>query len=228
MNQKNKTLIKFKNDFNSLPLTKFTANELNLFFAIVSKIMDKGTEKVEITFLELKKTINLAKNYTNNEFADQIISVNNKLLMLNYELATIANYNMPFALFNTYTTNKYNKTLTVSINPEYEYFLNDLANTFTIFELEEFINIKSIYAKECYRRLKQYKSTGFWIVSYEEFKKILNVPESYRACHVNDKVLKPVQKELSLYFGNLNIVKVKSEDAGNPITHLEFYFDVEK
>ena len=88
--------------------------------------------------------------------------------------------------------------------------------------------IKNIYAKECYRRLKQFKSTGYWRISIERFREILDVPGSYRTCHVNDKVLKPIQKELSLYFGNLNIVKVKSKDAGHPITHLEFFFDKEK
>lgn len=228
MDQDKKTIVKFRNDFNSVALKNFTANELNLLLAISSKVLNAGTNEVRFTFLELKKMIKLSKNYTNNEFAEEIINVNRKLLMLNFELTNEDKDVIQFALFNAFITSKANKTLTVSVNSRFEFLLNELASNFTRFELEEFVAIKNIYAKECYRRLKQFKSTGYWRISIERFREILDVPGSYRTCHVNDKVLKPIQKELSLYFGNLNIVKVKSKDAGHPITHLEFFFDKEK
>ncbi|MBS6535382.1 MAG: replication initiation protein [Peptoniphilus harei] len=221
-------MVKFRNDFNSVALKNFTANELNLLLAISSKILNAGTREVRFTFLELKKMIKLSKNYTNDEFAEEIINVNRKLLMLNFELTNEDKDVIQFALFNAFITSKANKTLTVSVNSRFEFLLNELASNFTRFELEEFVAIKNIYAKECYRRLKQFKSTGYWRISIERFREILDIPESYRTSNINIRVLKPIQKELSLYFGNLNIVKVKSEDAGNPITHLEFFFDKEK
>ncbi|MFR4555099.1 MULTISPECIES: replication initiation protein [Peptoniphilus] len=228
MDQDKKTIVKFRNDFNSVALKNFTANELNLLLAISSKILNAGTREVRFTFLELKKMIKLSKNYTNDEFAEEIINVNRKLLMLNFELTNEDKDVIQFALFNAFITSKANKTLTVSVNSRFEFLLNELASNFTRFELEEFVAIKNIYAKECYRRLKQFKSTGYWRISIERFREILDIPESYRTSNINIRVLKPIQKELSLYFGNLNIVKVKSEDAGNPITHLEFFFDKEK
>lgn len=228
MDQDKKTIVKFRNDFNSVALKNFTANELNLLLAISSKILNAGTREVRFTFLELKKMIKLSKNYTNDEFAEEIINVNRKLLMLNFELTNEDKDVIQFALFNAFITSKANKTLTVSVNSRFEFLLNELASNFTRFELEEFVAIKNIYAKECYRRLKQFKSTGYWRISIERFREILDIPESYRTSNINIRVLKPIQKELSLYFGNLNIVKVKSEDTGNPITHLEFFFDKEK
>lgn len=228
MDQDKKTIVKFRNDFNSVALKNFTANELNLLLAISSKILNAGTREVRFTFLELKKMIKLSKNYTNDEFAEEIINVNRKLLMLNFELTNEDKDVIQFALFNAFITSKANKTLTVSVNSRFEFLLNELASNFTRFELEEFVAIKNIYAKECYRRLKQFKSTGYWRISIERFREILDIPESYRTSNINIRVLKPIQKELSLYFGNLNIVKVKSEDADNPITHLEFFFDKEK
>lgn len=228
MDQDKKTIVKFRNDFNSVALKNFTANELNLLLAISSKILNAGTREVRFTFLELKKMIKLSKNYTNDEFAEEIINVNRKLLMLNFELTNEDKDVIQFALFNAFITSKANKTLTVSVNSRFEFLLNELASNFTRFELEEFVAIKNIYAKECYRRLKQFKSTGYWRISIERFREILDIPESYRTSNINIRVLKPIQKELSLYFDNLNIVKVKSEDAGNPITHLEFFFDKEK
>lgn len=228
MDQDKKTIVKFRNDFNSVALKNFTANELNLLLAISSKVLNAGTSEVRFTFLELKKMIKLSKNYTNDEFAEEIINVNRKLLMLNFELTNEDKDVIQFALFNAFITSKANKTLTVSVNSRFEFLLNELASNFTRFELEEFVAIKNIYAKECYRRLKQFKSTGYWRVSIEDFRELLNIPESYRTSNINIRVLKPIKKELSLYFGNLNIVKDKSEDAGNPITHLEFFFEKEK
>lgn len=228
MDQDKKTIVKFRNDFNSVALKNFTANELNLLLAISSKILNAGTREVRFTFLELKKMIKLSKNYTNDEFAEEIINVNRKLLMLNFELTNEDKDVIQFALFNAFITSKANKTLTVSVNSRFEFLLNELASNFTRFELEEFVAIKNIYAKECYRRLKQFKSTGYWRISIEHFREILDIPESYRTSNINIRVLKPIQKELSLYFGNLNIVKIKSNEAGNPITHLEFFFEKEK
>lgn len=228
MDQDKKTIVKFRNDFNSVALKNFTVNELNLLMAISSKVLNSGKNKVQFTFLELKKLIKLNKNYTNDEFAEEIINVNRKLLMLNFQLSNENNDVVQFTLFNTFITSKVNKTLTVSVNSPFEFLLNDLTANFTKFELEEFVAIRNIYAKECYRRLKQFRSTGYWKVSIEDFREILNIPESYRMCHINDKILRPIEKQLGSYFGNLIIAKVKSNEAGNPITHLEFFFEKEK
>lgn len=228
MDQDKKTIVKFRNDFNSVALKNFTVNELNLLMAISSKVLNSGKNKVQFTFLELKKLIKLNKNYTNDEFAEEIINVNRKLLMLNFQLSNENNDIIQFALFNTFITSKVNKTLTVSVNSPFEFLLNDLTANFTKFELEEFVAIRNIYAKECYRRLKQFRSTGYWKVSIEDFREILNIPESYRMCHINDKILRPIEKQLGSYFGNLIIAKVKSNETGNPITHLEFFFEKEK
>lgn len=227
MENKN-TIVKFRNDFNSVALKNFTVNELNLLMAISSRVLNSGKNKVQFTFLELKKLIKLNKNYTNDEFAEEIINVNRKLLMLNFQLSNENNDVIQFALFNTFITSKVNKTLTVSVNSPFEFLLNDLTANFTKFELEEFVAIRNIYAKECYRRLKQFRSTGYWKVSIEDFREILNIPESYRTSNINIRILKPIEKELSPYFGNLSINKIKSNETGNPITHLEFFFEKEK
>ena len=50
----------------------------------------------------------------------------------------------------------------VAVNPRFSFLLNDLTSQFTRFELAEFTALKSSYAKETYRRLKQYRQTGVW------------------------------------------------------------------
>ena len=91
--------------------------------------------------------------------------------------------------------------------------------------------MKSSYSKECYRRLKQYRQTGVWKVSIDEFRRLLDVPESYQARDLNKRVLKPIQDELGPL---LNLVAHKkfqkkgSGRGGRSLVGFEFEFDPEK
>ena len=111
------------------------------------------------------------------------------------------------------------------------FLLNDLTSQFTRFELAEFTALKSSYSKECYRRLKQYRQTGVWKVSIDEFRRLLDVPESYQARDLNKRVLKPIQDELGPL---LNLVAHKkfqkkgSGRGGRSLVGFEFEFDPEK
>ncbi|MDC7286158.1 replication initiation protein, partial [Bifidobacterium thermophilum] len=68
-----------------------------------------------------------------------------------------------------------NQPLEVSVNDRFAFLLTDLTSQFTRFELAEFADLKSKYAKEFYRRAKQYRSSGIWKVSRDEFCRLLNV-----------------------------------------------------
>ncbi|MBX5320310.1 hypothetical protein CD155_11055 [Staphylococcus caprae] len=59
-----------------------------------------------------------------------------------------------------YTEKDRKKELTVSINPELKHILNEITGNFTKFELKEMTQLKSSYAKNMFRLLKQYKHTG--------------------------------------------------------------------
>ena len=108
------------------------------------------------------------------------------------------------------------KTVEIAVNKEFAWVLNELNVTFTAFELKEFISLKSSYAKEFYRRMKQFKSTGKWNISLEDFKRITDVPVNYRMCDIDIWVLKPIQKELGDRF-NLKIKKLYNKKSrGRP------------
>ena len=72
-----------------------------------------------------------------------------------------------------------------------------------------------------FRLLKQYKHTGYYKVSVDEFKRLLNVPESYTMRKITDKILSIVLKELSDNFIDLKVNKIKD---GRVIKFLEFSF----
>ena len=99
------------------------------------------------------------------------------------------------------------------------------------FELAEFTALRSSYAKECYRRLKQYRQTGVWKVSLEDFRRLLDVPKSYRPSEINKYVLKPIEEELGPLL-NLKVhrkyLKKKPGRGRASLVGFEFEFDPEK
>jgi len=179
--------------------------------------------------LELKKYINLKSKHSNVEFMKNIINVNRKLLALNF---TFINGNVieQFTLFNKFKVDGDTQILYVSVNEEFFFLLNQLTSNFTRFELKEFVTLKSSYAKEFYRRMKQFRSTGFWKCNIEEFRNLLDIPEKYRIVDIDKYVLKPVVKELGEKY-NLQIEKKYGFNGGrgrSRVIGFEFRFSTDK
>ena len=61
-------------------------------------------------------------------------------------------------------------------------------------------------------------------VDLADFKKLLNVPESYQASDLDKRVLKPVMNELPSIFKGLKVHKIKSRRRGNQLLGYEFTF----
>lgn len=91
--------------------------------------------------------------------------------------------------------------------------------------------MRSSYDKECNRRLKQYRKTGVWKVSLEDFRRLLDVPESYRISKLNEKVLKPIEEELGSLL-NLKVhrkyLKKKPGRGRASLVGFEFEFDIDR
>ncbi len=47
------------------------------------------------------------------------------------------------------------------------------------------------YAKNLYRLLKQYQATGKYIVKYNQFKELMDIPNKYETCDIDKRILKP-------------------------------------
>lgn len=168
-------IVKFSNQFNNVALKKFDAVHLDVLMAIASRVREKGTATVEFSFEELRGLMRLRKNLTNRQLADKIVQTNARLLALNYMFEDSGKI-IQFALFTKFVTDPQEATLAVGVNEEFAFLLNDLTSQFTRFELAEFADLKSKYAKEFYRRAKQYRSSGIWKISRDEFCRLLQRP----------------------------------------------------
>lgn len=188
-------VVKFSNQFNNQALRKFTALDLDVLMAIATKVRDKRTEEVDFTFDELRRLTRLRKNMTDEEMARQIIEVNDRLLALHFRFQD-GSATIQFALFSFFETDPEKATLRVAVNERFAFLLNDLTSNFTRFELREFVDLKSSYAKEFYRRARQYRATGVWAVSLDDFRRLLDIPKSYRITNIYQSVLTPIEDEL--------------------------------
>ena len=222
-------IVKYSNQFNAQALRKFTALDLDLLMAIAARVRDKEIDEVTFTFEELRQLAHVKKNLTDKELAARIVEVNDRLLACRFRFQDDSR-TVQFTLFSGFETDWKTRKLLVAVNPRFSFLLNDLTSQFTRFELAEFTALKSSYAKETYRRLKQYRQTGVWKVSIEEFRRLLDVPESYQTCDLNKRVLKPIQDELGPLL-NLVVHKKFRKGAGRgrrSLAGFEFEFDPER
>ena len=220
-------VVKYNNNFNNISLRNFNANELDILMAICSRMKEKGEEKITFHFDKLKKLVNYSDN-TSATFIKDLESTYDKLISIKLKIGDERRF-IKFVLFTRYSVDVDEKTVEIAVNKEFAWVLNELNVTFTAFELKEFISLKSSYAKEFYRRMKQFKSTGKWNISLEDFKRIMDVPVNYRMCDIDVWVLKPIQKELGDKF-KLKIKKIYSKKSrGRPsVSGFEFTFSKEK
>ena len=222
-------IVKYNNDFNNQALRNFSSEELNLLVTFFHKLKEKGTDVLEYSFYELKKLIMLEKNMTVKEFTNTIMNVNKKLLSLNYTYRE-NNTIVQMAIFKTFKINLDEQILMISLNEDFRFLLNDFNKEWTRFELEEFVNLKSSYVKEFYRRMKQFRKTGFWRCSIDEFRYLMDIPENYKITNIDTRVLKPIMRELGEKY-NLKIEKKYGFSGGrgrSRVTGFEFKFSTEK
>ena len=226
---KNK-IVKYDNDFNTVGLRGFTAEELDLLMTILHRVRNREIEEIKFSYYDLKQLIKSEKKPTIEQFSKSIMNINKKLSALNFTLVENDEI-IQFALFKEFRTSPKKQILTVSVSERFKFLLNDFdPGKWTRFELEEFVDLKSSYTKEFYRRMKQFRSTGFWKCGIEEFRNLLDIPEKYRITDIDAWVLKPIQKELGEKY-NLKIEKKYGFSGGrgrSRVTGFEFKFSTEK
>ena len=83
-----------------------------------------------------------------------------------------------FDLFPTFTVNKKEQTLTVAVNESFKFILNELTKEFTEFDLKSFTLLESKYSKTLYRKLKQFKFSGFYKAKVDELRRNMDAPKS--------------------------------------------------
>ena len=219
-------VVKYHNDLNTVTMRKWTAEEMNFFFSIIAKVRDEGTQEIEFNTDEIQLIANFDKRNP-KRWVDTMTNTADKISQLTYIERTTEKISV-MTLFSRFDIFPKERKVIVQVSPNFDYMVNRISANFTSYELHEFTQIRSTYAKSVYRLLKQWRTIGKKEFDINEFKRLLDTPEYYGPSEIDKNILKPVSRELTQYFKNLKIKKVKANTRGTPVTGYIFTWQPEK
>lgn len=200
-------VIQYSNQLNKLKLGIFKENEIDIFFSLLLKAKEEKQDLIIISFSELRKLSEGDKN--NNRFIKNILSLNEKLKSLSQTIQMENGDYLTFSLFGDILTSPTRKVIEVPINNKFRFLIDNLMENFTIFDLKELVGLKGSYPKTLFRLLKQWDSTGEYIVRIEDFREIMGIPNTYLMKNIRQKIFKPCLEELGKSFDKLELTELK-------------------
>lgn len=230
MKESSKKVVAYDNRFNSLKLSILTKLELNILNFFLYSLKDKEENDVIIPladirkYAKIKRTDNqkLIANLTNDK--GLIFSLGDKLsrmqIPVSFEEAGIK-FNGKFNLFKGYAVSEDEKYFYLSIDPDYKFLVNELCERFTMYSLEDYTKVKSQYSGLMFQILSQWNSIGKYEIPVEELREKLGIPDSYRMCDINTRIIKKIEVELAPFFPNFEVIKKKK---GKNIIGYGFYW----
>lgn len=236
-------IVKYGNVFNLLPMPEFKAKEMDIFMTILSIMWHKNEQEIKIGCSDFFKTLeSLPQNQGRSwdfffknfkDFAFKILD-----FKITYETP---NKKYAFVCFDRLVMDmEYNEPiLIIKAQDDFYKIIKSYELGFTRFELLEFADLTSTYAKIIYRLLKQFRATGMLHISIEEFRRVLKIPDSYGMNDIDSRVLKPAIKELTqertlfnqtrIPFDKLICQKIKGcgRGRGGKVTAIKFFWRIE-
>lgn len=216
--------VRYNNQLNLLENRQLGAVEQNLFFYICSRIREKKDAVIEISFDSIRNRTEFTA-HGDSALIETIDSISGNLLMLNYRYVTEKNVIIRGGLFSTFIINPDKRTLTVKVNEDLAFLLNNLDGNFTEWELNEFIHIRSVYSKRIYRLCKEWRNVGRTpMFDINEFKTAIGLPEDYENKKFVARILSSAIKDLSPYFKRFRYTMDRDSRRGRQIKGISFAF----
>lgn len=227
----NNQIARFKNEVNHIPMRKWSAEEMNFFFAVLTRMRDEDTNLVVMDKYELAELANYAIN-SNKSYKNTMTSLAEKVSDLKYwKQSSNSLVTMPlFTYFNAnWSENLSEMTVEIEVNKRFKYILNEWnEGNWTQFMLNEFTAIQSTYSKSLFRLLKQWRTKGTREFSIDEFKQLMDVPKSYSSGMITSRIINNAVQDLQPYFTDLRVKVLKSNARGTPIIGFKFTWKPEK
>lgn len=204
-----KEIVKYNNDFNLLPMPELKAIQMDMFMAIISLVKEKkentpflkhffDPDKRKIVIPQ-KKFIELCRlKDSNMEYTKIYYAIDDCLKKL---CSFVVSYQKNEKTFYNFVCFEEADIIIDEVHIVlqkrfYDMIINKKFG-FTAFELAEFTELSGKYTKTLYRLLKQYRTTGKAVFKWEEFKRIMKIPEDYTMHNIDKWILKPAIKELT-------------------------------
>ncbi|MEG2347882.1 MAG: replication initiation protein [Cetobacterium sp.] len=218
-------VIEYDSKMNELNFGKFKEKELDLFFSICYKMKNEGLNEVALTFQELKELSNYS-NRNLDRFVKDLESTYDKILDIKIRRETKTTITK-ISFFTMYEIEKEKRTVAIQIHEKCRYLLNDIEK-FTKFDLMEFVSLKSSYAKNMFKMLKQFDnedSYNWYQIKLDDFIELMGIPKHYKMGNIDQRVLSPILEQLKPYFPKLKLEKIKK---GVKVESLKFTWKAKK
>ena len=230
-NNTNNQVTRFKNEVNHIPMRRWSAEEMNFFFAVLTRMRDEETNLVIMDKYELAELANYTITY-NKLYENTMTNLASKVGDLKYwKQSSNSLVTMPlFTFFEAnWTEDLSEMTVEIEVNKRFKYILNEWnEGNWTQFMLNEFTAIQSTYSKSLFRLLKQWRTKGVREFSIDEFKQLMDVPKSYSSGMITSRIINNAVQDLQPYFKDLKVKILKSNSRGTPIIGFRFTWKPEK
>ncbi|WP_336156543.1 replication initiation protein [Fusobacterium polymorphum] len=233
-----KKIVKFHNDVNKIKFSNFNLYHYKVFYTICAEVLEKGIDEVVIDFSVLKKNLDLrtSKTVTDMYLKNIVLETGEKLRQIDFNIENRF-FEGFCSLFEGFFISKTReKKLYVKVNEKTKYILNNLVRNFTLANLQLLNSLTSKYSYRLYLQLKQFqnikdkfeKDGKFYSwrnFEIQNFREIMDIPESYRMKDIDKRVLNSSIEELNQYFEDIYFIKIKKS---NKVTNIIFYFIFKK
>ncbi|MGL6119999.1 MAG: replication initiation protein [Fusobacteriaceae bacterium] len=206
--------VSFHNDLYQLKfIQKLKEKEMDLLFTIINKLKNTGRNGVVISWLELKKICSTGKlTMRNRNFLTYIEHLADVLTSIKIKISD-EDLDQYHVLFPTCYNDKISQNFIIIPNENLDYMFTGLNGNFTVLDLAEVSSLQSKYSKILYYTLKKHQNkaekTRVVEISMREFRDLLGIPDSYQMINIDKRIIEPGLKELSKYFPEIKILKIK-------------------
>ncbi|KJY54686.1 hypothetical protein JF73_17000 (plasmid) [Lactobacillus helsingborgensis] len=209
-------MVKFGNRVNEVDLfgvvDTFTEFENNLFYACISQIYGESGNIIKFSSRKVKTLIGYRQNTSMKQLVNKITKAFNKFTKITETIEkedakTGRRYKEVGSIFDKCIVFEDDLECYVQIKEEFRHLFNDV-DSWTRFSLSQYVRLKARYSKALFRQLKQFRTTGIRKFTYENFRQIMKIPETYQTNNIKQRVLIPCMEELSPYFQNLNLTVI--------------------
>lgn len=225
-----KNMIKYRNEFNLTDLNSLDKVEQDILFTVCSRFTaEKGLEVI-MTFDELRKRSYLSeKRYSYEENIKKLSSLADKITSVKFRVTNEENVTS-MVLFPRFTADLKTEKIHVKLNSDFSTYLYDIPEKigFSLYELKQFVYLKSKYSKTLFRFLMQ-NFSGKWTIGIDDLRNIMGFPKSYAP----GKIIKYVQEilpelESTGYFSDVEMDYTTYHKQGRPIKDVIFTYKINK
>lgn len=205
-------VIKYGVNFNKLTKpNKLSIDEMNLFYGILGVMKNTGTREVVLSYDYVKALANRNPQERPTRTSDFLRKFTREIGSFTFETKEVIDeFNIEsgavIPLFSILKYSAKDRKLRIQMNQNEvaQSLLNELTKKFISFDFESFAKLQTRQAKALYRKLAEFKDTGFYVEGSEAIVSELGIPES-QASRAFSKYIKPAVESISELFPDMNI-----------------------